>query len=459
MSLADIVDVQISKQTSAVSRVGFGVPLILTYHTKDAARVLEFTDASSMLAAGGGPFAASDLAYILGAAAFAQDPKPSRILVGRRVWPSKRVVKLTPLAGTIGGESYPLPNTAYSVTLARDGTEETFTHTTGAAPVTTASITAALTALINAGTVDVLATDNTTDLTVESADGPGGTGEEGTPFQISYDRSLIESEDTTAVASGGTLADEIAAIRNVNDDWYGIVGDWWGKVEIEDVGDAVEALFKLHGAASADDGMYDSLVTTDPASVGQAKAWARTFVFHHPTADTGIAAAMLGKNLPKDPGSITWMFKTLATIPYVEYTPGEETALAGKNAERYVRIAGNNMTAEGKTASGEYIDITRFVDWLRSRLQENIFFRLKNADKIPYTDPGVAIIENEVRGVLNNGIAVGGLTADPAPTVTVPLVANVAANDRANRLLPDVQFTAQLAGAIHELEIRGVVTV
>lgn len=457
MSLQDIVNVQISKITSGVSRVGFGTPLVLTYHTKDAARVLEYNDAADMLVAAGGPFASSDLAYKLAAAAFAQDPKPDKVLVGRRTFPTIRTVKLTPRAGAINGQTYPLNLTDYSVTVARDGTEETFTYTTDAT-ATVGEIAVGLVALINAGTVNVNAS-GTVDITLEAAPTPGGTPTAGTPFEVSYDRTLFVSEDLTPVAAGGSLADEIAAIRNINDDWYGLVGDWWGAVEIEDAGDAIEALFKLHAAASADDGMYDAGVTTDPGSVGQGKAWARTFVFHHPTPETGIAAAVLGKNLPKDPGSITWKFKTLATIPYVDYTPGEKTALADKNIERYIRLAGNNLTCDGKTSSGEFIDITRFVDFIRARLQENIFFRLKNADKVPFTDPGVAIIENEVRGVMTLGISVGGFAADPAPTVTVPLVADVSIVDRANRLLPDVRFNATLAGAIHELEVRGVVTV
>jgi hypothetical protein len=459
MSLQDIVNVQISKITSGVSRVGFGTPLVLTYHTKDASRVLEFTDAASMLTAAGGPFDASDMAFILAQAAFAQDPKPDKILVGRRVHPTIRTVDLEPRSGVIAGETHPLPETDYSVTISRDGVEETFTHTTDTTPTLT-EILGALETAINAGGVDVLATNvgPNTSLKIEAADGPGGTPTAGTPFLVSFNRQLWVSEDQTPAAVGGDLPSEIAAISAVNDDWYGIVGDWWGKTEIEDVSDFVEGLFKLHAAMSQDDGMYDQAVSNDVGSLLQSKALARTFLFHHPDAVT-IGAAMLGKNLPKDPGSITWKFKTLATIPFVEYTPGEKSALANKNIERYIRIAGNNLTCDGKTSSGEFIDITRFVDFIRVRLQENIFFRLKNADKVPFTDPGIAIIENEVRGVMQLGISVGGFAADPAPEVTVPLAADVSINDKANRLLPDVKFNATLAGAIHELEVRGVVTV
>lgn len=459
MSLTDIVNVQISKETATVSRAGFGTPLILTYHTKDAARVLEFSSAADMLAAAGGPFATTDLAYILANAAFAQDPRPNRVLVGRRVHATIRTVNLTPRSGLIAGETYPLDDTLYRVTI----NGENFDFTTDAT-ATVAEITAGLEALINAGGQDVLATDNTTFLTIEKAVSPGGLATAGEAFTIAQDRALLTIEDVTPVAVGGGLASEIAAISDLNDDWYGIAGDWFGTAEITAMATAIESLPKLHAASTPDDSTYDLAVSDDIGSDLQALALARTFLFHHPTPETGIAAAVLGKNLPKDPGSITWKFKTLAAIAVTAYTAGEKTTLKNKNVERYIRISGQNLTCDGKTSSGEFIDITRFVDFLTARMQENIFFRLKNLDKVPYTNAGIAIIENEVRGTLNLGISVGGLAADPAPVVTVPNAIvgtpdGVDAVDKANRLLPDINFCATLAGAIHEVEVRGKVTI
>jgi len=459
MSLQDIVNVQISKQTATVSRVGFGVPLILTYHTKDAGRVLEFTSASSMLVAAGGPFATTDMAYVLANAAFSQDPRPDRVLIGRRVNPTIRTVTITPRSGVISGETYPLNNTAYTVTI--NGTPFTFTTD---ATATVAEITLGLTGLINGGTENVLATDNTTSITIAKAATPGGIATAGVPFTIAQDRRLMEIEDVTPAAAGGDLASEIAAIQAVNDDWYGIAGDWWGTVENTAVANAIEGLPKLHIAATPDDNTYDVAVTTDIGSDLQALALARTAIYHHPQPELGIAAAVLGKNLPKDPGSITWKFKTLAGIPVTEYTAGEKTTLGNKNIERYIRIAGVNITCDGKTSSGEFIDVTRFIDWLTARMQENVFFRLANSDKIPYTNPGIGVAENEVRGTLNLGISVGGLAADPPPIVTVPnaIVGSpngVSAVDKANRLLSSIEFCATLAGAIHAVEINGKVTV
>ena len=80
-------------------------------------------------------------------------------------------------------------------------------------------------------------------------------------------------------------------------------------------------------------------------------------------------------------------------------------------------------------------------------------------DKVPFTDPGIAQVEGAVRGVLNQSVGQGILSEDPEFTVTVPKAADVSTVDKSNRLLPDVKFTGTLAGAIHEVDIDGTVSV
>ena len=50
-------------------------------------------------------------------------------------------------------------------------------------------------------------------------------------------------------------------------------------------------------------------------------------------------------------------------------------------------------------------------------------------------------------------------TAEAAPTVTVPLVANTNSSDRAARVLNQLVFTARLSGALHSLKISGTLSV
>jgi hypothetical protein len=126
-------------------------------------------------------------------------------------------------------------------------------------------------------------------------------------------------------------------------------------------------------------------------------------------------------------------------------------------------LGGINVTRQGYSATGEFLDVTHFVDFLFARIQETIFAALAQASasgkKIPYTDTGVDTIRGLILAVLNRGITQGGLAASPAPVVTAPKVADVDPADRAARILPDVAFTATLAGAIHKTQIEGILSV
>lgn len=104
-----------------------------------------------------------------------------------------------------------------------------------------------------------------------------------------------------------------------------------------------------------------------------------------------------------------------------------------------------------------WIDESIFVDWLKSRIQESCWFILVNTRKIGMTAAGAAAIEGAIRGVMAEGIQVGGLSDEPAPVVTVPNVLNLSSAQRATRILPDVTFTARLAGAIRGTTISGTV--
>jgi hypothetical protein len=100
-----------------------------------------------------------------------------------------------------------------------------------------------------------------------------------------------------------------------------------------------------------------------------------------------------------------------------------------------------------------------FCFWLKARIQEGIWFQQINSKKIGYTSKGAAVIEGEIRRVLAEGIQVGGLADSPAPVVSVPNVLNISPAVRATRVLPDVTFTARLAGAIMYVDgITGTVT-
>lgn len=160
-------------------------------------------------------------------------------------------------------------------------------------------------------------------------------------------------------------------------------------------------------------------------------------------------------NLSKEPGSITWKFKEIAGVPADSLNTTELTNLDAKNANYYENVQGADMiSSEAKVVSGEYIDVIHGVDWLTARIAERVFTLLLNNDKVPYTERGIGQIEAEIKAQLQEGVEKGLLTENTA-VVTTPKLSTISSADKAARILRNVTFSAQLAGAIHKSEIRG----
>jgi len=433
------VDVQITKETATVSRLGFGTPAILAYHTVFPQVYRIFGGLDEMVTAG---FATTDIPYKLAAAMFAQSPRPTQVVIGRRDTPHIRAVKLTP-------KPDPLANTAYTVSI--NGTD--FTFTTDATP-TIAEITAGLETAINAGSINVVATDQTTYLDIEAADTPGGTPTAGPSYIVDFDRNLFSFEDTTVDIN---IATELANLQAAYDDWYGLVADAWGADEIEALATAIESAGPKIYIAESQDTSIVGPTAADIASTLQTAALDRTAIIYNESLDPSPAAAWLGKQLPTVPGSTTWKFKTLATVSTTALLTGGVANADGKSANTYTTVGGINITAEGVMASGEFIDVTRFIDWLTARIKENVFRALAVNPKIPFTDTGIQAIVGEVEGVLRQGVTNGGINGDENITVTAPRASELSSAQRATRVLSTVSFLATLAGAIHKVVIRGKV--
>lgn len=166
----------------------------------------------------------------------------------------------------------------------------------------------------------------------------------------------------------------------------------------------------------------------------------------------------MSRMLTTTPGSETWAHKRISGVPVSDLTEGEYTVLESKNCNYYRDMGGSGSTWDGSACSGEYIDTMRLVDWTEARVSENVLQVLKAQGKVPFSNRGISMIKTPINAVLDQGIANGGYLAEPAPSVTAPDAASVSVNDKANRLLPDVKFTAYIAGAIHQVVIRGTVS-
>lgn len=438
MSLNDHVTVQISAQTQTVSRAGFGVPLALVHHALSGNLVREYTSREQVVT----DFGANHPAVKIWDAVMSQSPRPEKLKFAK-------VTNGAAQTGTI--KDFPANTADADVgkivsfdVIGPDGTKTTVSHTIVAGN-TAAAIATAIVAAVDAITDLSCVLD--TDEADFTADNVGDHFFFGNFANCGF-------EDTT-VDLGYAAA--LSAARLEDDDFYGITLEHPSEANIDAVSSPVESLKKIlavhYQGTTAD---FITYMTTLSATGRD-----RTYVQYTSMRTPGEypAASELGKMLPKNPGSATWKFKNLNNATYDLLTPTQQTNIKDQNGNIYVVDGGVAIVQEGVAVSGEFMDTTRFIDWLEARVKERVFSLFVNQDKVDYDDVGVDQIANEIYAVLELGVERRGLKSDPAPTVTVPSVADIGTVDRAARNLPDVVFQGELRGAVHKVSITGVVTV
>lgn len=174
--------------------------------------------------------------------------------------------------------------------------------------------------------------------------------------------------------------------------------------------------------------------------------------------------ALMCKAMRNVAGSETWAYKTLSGIEPENFTSTEIETIKASGLNCFVRCAGKNITLDGKTVSGEWIDVIRFRDWLLNDMQKRIYNALIGNNKVPYTSAGITLIENQMLASLKQGQENGGIAETEYDengeailgfTTSVPKAGSVSDVDRASRVLKNCKFTARLAGAIHVVEVNG----
>lgn len=181
----------------------------------------------------------------------------------------------------------------------------------------------------------------------------------------------------------------------------------------------------------------------------------------------GAAAAMAVKAMNYHAGEETWALKSLSAITPSRLSLSFIQKLNDANISFISNIASKNVVLGGKTSGGEWIDVIRFRDWLQNDMQSRVVNLLIINPKIPYTDGGIGLVENQMLASLKDGQKYGGIApteydADgntiPGYATSVPLAADLTGEQKASRTLTGCRFSARLAGAVHLAEIEGSLT-
>lgn len=260
----------------------------------------------------------------------------------------------------------------------------------------------------------------------------------------------------------GTVENVIEALNKVNEesrDWYGLLIASRTQADIEDAAEWIPA---------------NKLFITQPVAADWTALKAYNLASYNKTGiypsitEQAIDAAIMARMFATDPGSATWKWKTLNGVTSSGYTNTEiSSMLSPDEGEAYMNPViyekGVYYTAEGKTGDGSFLDITRAIDWMEARITENLFQLFINTDKVPYTDDGIAQVVGRLEEILRLAVDRDVIAVDsegvPLYTLDIPSRTDIPTNTRANRILPDVDFEATVAGAVHSVEVAGVLKV
>jgi hypothetical protein len=276
----------------------------------------------------------------------------------------------------------------------------------------------------------------------------------------------LEVVDATALSTKQTHADpglsaELDAIALENNTWYCLLTNYNSTAYVEAASAWIEAQTKIY---VFDDVNTDSINVavgsgTDAGAALHTLAPMRTAGMYHQSPVNMASAAWAGRVLPIEPGGETWMFKTLSGVVPSKLTTTNRNNLRARNMNWFQTVAGRNIMQTGSTFNGNYLDVVRGLDWLENDMTVAVFTTLASNDKISFDDPGISTVENDIVASLDRAVQRRILRATPRPLVVVPLAADVADVDKALRTLPDITFSAELAGAIHKVIVHGVVSV
>lgn len=291
------------------------------------------------------------------------------------------------------------------------------------------------------------------------------------------------------VTGGGTevagyayvsLTDELNRLAAASDDFYGVAlgRQLYSSANYQEAvawAQAQTTRRRMIFARTDEVGALDASVSSDLMSVLNTAAYDHVFTVYETLVNADeymeVAAASVAFTVDFDgqDTASTLKFKLLRGITPSNLSVTQIAAVAAKGGNVYITRGGSNMLEEGYVAVGEFFDVIHFSDWLAQEIAVRNFGRLYTTPtKIPYTDKGAALLKNETRDALKQGVTNGGIAQDVDPetgelldayTISVIPVADVDPAQRALRDGPAQTFTARLAGAIHFTSINGTLTV
>ena len=292
------------------------------------------------------------------------------------------------------------------------------------------------------------------------------------PLAITPD-SIKFTNGVDAKSAADNLVEEIKKFQtDVDNDWYFLLTD-------RDDEESVTALAKFAEAsepteaelgAGVEDHRKFYMGQTDDKTF--ANSTARAAVIYTDHLEEEADASYAGNVAPFYPLSVTWKFKRpqdgnadtsagIKVITLPQLTEGERDQLLENHVNFLTEEYKRQYVKDGVCLNGEFIDVVLGGDWIAKRMRDLLYDILLTNPGIEYSDAGFGLVATAVLQALaeavdNNIIARDSESKSGIFTVVIPKYAESTEEQRRNRVMPDITWEAQLAGAIHQVKSKGV---
>jgi hypothetical protein len=442
--IEDHVNVTIDLNAVSVTRQNFGLPILLDYFSTSifSERVRTYRTSTILSALVSDGFTTTSPIYRMAQAIAGASVKVREVKVGRLALAYTQDTEINVTSITEG-------DSVGCVIIDTDGTEYEAYHVVTAGQ-TWNDVAVALKAVVDAlGLAITIAAPGFADIRLV-ANNPG---------EIFYFHTNTNCTINEKTPDPG-IATDLANIQIEDDEWYGILTSINSFAVVDAVAGWVETQRKIYVAQSQD----SEIVTSGTGDIGtELKDDARfrtALIYTHAPSGRPLseypACAWIGKTFPKDPGSQTWMFKSLSGVAASLFTATELSYLVSKNVNHYVSIAGVSVTRFGTMAisATRFIDQVRLRDWLEARIQEEVFALMASNDKLPYDDDGIDMIRGAITAVYEEGAGNSALQLTEFSFEALP-ADEQASGDVLARTVRDIVFGGRFTGAIHSVYITG----
>jgi len=446
MSYESIVNVAISLDIAAVSRAGFGTIMLISDHVWFPERSRSYTKLTDAAL----DIPTSSDAYKMLVQAFSSDVKPSLVKVGRQ---DVDTITITPDAITAIGQIR-----SFTV-VGTDDVAITATFTSATGSETAADITADW------------ATDLAAIVGVTVVDGTGTLALSKTGTDDYCINTLNDVTYTTTTTE--TPADLMAALTAEDDDFYFVITNDHVQANVLLMAADIEARTKIYfvSVQEVDNLTAYSEVSADTMALLFQGNYFRTSAWFHDKADTTFPEANYAATLaPFDPGKkIIANNRVTGSTAAKDPTSGlllsatHKSNLNARSANYTEVVGGITITRRGTVSGGAtfLVSLVRNRDFLVARITENYQNLLINKPVIPYTNSGIATVENVLDSTLSRYVETAtqpNILQELNPyVITFPRREDVSFGEVASGVISG-SFIAYLSGAVREVIIQGSMT-